>query len=130
MRRFLLLTIALLAGALLTACDDDGTGPDSIFGTYTLVTVNGEPLPYQEDGSEVTAGWVRLNSDNTYEISVTIGPIGGTPQTETGEGTYSIDGSSIELSDPEGGTENLTGTLSGNTLTIVDGDGNAWVLRK
>jgi hypothetical protein len=119
MRRLLILTTALIAGGLLTACGDS-TGPGSIFGTYNLVSINGEDVPFQEGGFEVTAGWVRLDSDSTYTISLTSGPI-GTPETETFSGTFAVDGSSIEFHVPDNGTGSATGTLSGNTITLVDG---------
>ncbi len=45
MPRFTVATL-VMAVALLTACDGDSTGNgDSIVGTYTLQTFNGESLP-------------------------------------------------------------------------------------
>jgi hypothetical protein len=122
MRRFLVLaTTALLASGLLTACGDDSTEPTSIFGTYNLVTVNGEEVPVEIQGFEITAGWIRLDSDSTYTISMTVD--GAIP--DPGDGTFTVDGSSIEFSGDYIGN----GTISGNTLTIVD-EGNTFVFRK
>lgn len=122
MRRILILaTTALLLGGLLAACDGDSTGPGSIFGTYILVTVNGEEVPVEIEGIEMTAGWIRLDSDSTYTISMTVN--GVTP--DPGDGTFTVDGSSIEFT----GDINMTGTISGNTLTIVD-QGTTCVFRK
>lgn len=122
MRRLLILaTTVLLAGGLLAACDGDSTGPGSIFGTYILATVNGQPVPVEIQGTEMTAGWIRLDSNGTYTISMTVN--GVTP--DPGDGTFTVDGSSIEFS----GDINMSGTISGNTLTIVD-EGVTCVFRK
>jgi hypothetical protein len=120
--------VALLAGRLLTACGDDGTGPGSIFGTYTLITINGEELPVEiAPGFEITAGSVRLNSDNTYVLSFTL-RLDGTTDTVDDPGTFTVvDGSIIQFTGGEAG--NFSGTVSGNTLTIVE-EGDTLVFRK
>ncbi len=134
MRRFLTVMTVVLAGGLLTACGDDGdatgTGGTSIFGTYTLQTVNGSSLPFVviqvgNDKLEITAGSVRLNSDNTYSISISLrlteaGTV--TTETDTGAGTYTASGSTIQFSDSGDGEGPFTGSISGNTLTIIDED--------
>ncbi len=141
MLRFLTIMTVVLAGGLLTACGDDGdatgTGGTSIFGTYALQTVNGTSLPFVliqigNDKIEVTAGSVRLNSDNTYSVSVTFrlteaGTV--TTETDTGAGTYTASGSTIQFSDSGDGEGPFTGSISGNTLTIID-EGVAFVFRK
>ena len=125
MRRLLILTTTLLAVALLTACggddttggDDENTGPGSIFGTYTLMTINGEELPVtfviMDTEFVFTAGELRLNSDNTYTMSVTV-RTDGTTETTDASGACTVDGSTIEFDDGS------TGTVSGNTLTVSD----------
>ncbi len=121
MRLCFALAMAWAAGGLLSACGDDGTGPASIFGTYTLLTVNGQEVPVEIQGIEITAGWIRLDSDGTYTISMTIDGVPPDP----GDGTFTVDGSNIEFSGDYIGS----GTISGNTLTIVD-EGNTFVFRK
>ncbi len=135
MRRFTVATL-VMAVALLTACDGDSTGNgDSIFGTYTLQTRNGENLPVQAGGGdpvppgvvlmfELTAGSVRLNSGNTCSTSLTIsttftdatGNVTVTTDTETDTCTYSVTGTTIRFDFLPGITP---GTISGNTITIV-----------
>jgi hypothetical protein len=125
MRRLLILTTTLLAVALLTACggddttggDDDNTGPGSIFGTYTLITVNGEDLPVEVPPFTITSGTLRLNSDNTYSVS-TPAIFQGEPATFTDTGTFTVDGSTIQFSGVSSG--DFSGTISGNTLTMSD----------
>ena len=136
MRRLLILTTTLLAVALLTACggedttggDDDNTGPGSIFGTYTLITVNGEELPVEvvPPGITITSGTLRLNSDNTYSVS-TPAIFQGEPVTLTDTGTFTVDGSTIQFSGVSSGE--FSGTISGNTLTMSD-QGFTFVYRK
>jgi uncharacterized Zn-binding protein involved in type VI secretion len=126
MRRFLILTTALVLGGLLAACNGDSTGPGSIFGTYTLVTVNGENVPVTlvmppDTPIVFNAGWIRLDSDSTYTISMTVD--GVTP--DPGDGAFTVNGSSIAFSGDFSGT----GTISGNTLTIVE-DGGTFVFLK
>ena len=137
MRRFTVATL-VMAVALLTACDGDstGNGDASIFGTYTLQTFNGENLPVEAQGGppfppgvvfmfELTAGSVRLNSDDTCSLSLTFRTtIDGTVTatgTETDTCTYSVTGTTIRFDFP--GEAPVTGTISGNTITaVVDGD--------
>ncbi len=128
MRRFTVATV-VMAVALFTACDGDSTGNGgSIVGTYTLQTLNGESLPAQRPGGgpvtmdELTAGSVRLNSDNTCSLSLTFQTtIDGTvtaTDTETDTCTYSVTGTTIRFDFPSGEAP-ITGTISGNTITIV-----------
>ncbi len=138
MRRFLTVMTVVLAGGLLPACgDDDSTGPGSVSGTYTLQTIDGTSLPFVlfqigNDKIEITAGSVRLNSDNTYSISISLrltraGTV--TTETDTGAGTYTASGSTIQFSDSGDGEGPFTGSISGNTLTIID-EGVAFVFTK
>ncbi len=110
MRRFLILATAVLAGGLLPACgDDDTTGPESILGLYNLVTVNGEALPTDVGGLEWIAASIELKSDETYTISLTF-DLGGGPETDIQTGEFTVD--PLDFDD-------FTGTVSGNTLTLV-----------
>ncbi len=126
MRRFLILTTALLAGGLLPACGDDATGPESIFGLYTLVSINGEALPVDIGVVEISAGSIQLNSDGTYSISLTA-DLGGGPETATDSGTFTVDGSTVVF---DGFTRDFNGTVSGNTLTTILLGGETLVFRK
>ncbi len=155
MRRFTVATL-VMAVALLTACDGDstGNGDASIFGTYTLQTFNGENLPVEAQGGppfppgvvfmfELTAGSVRLNSDDTCSASMTfrttidgtvtatesIATISiSTADTTDGTCTYSVTGTTIRVDMP--GSDPpvtpalfiLTGSITGNTLTLVNED--------
>ena len=129
MKRLLFLLI------VLSGCGGDATGPESVAGNYTLRTINGQNLPFVVvqvlvDKIEVTAGSVRLNSDKTFSSSLTLATTDGgttTSATETQTGTYALNGTAITLvfqaSSPS------SGSISGNTLTIID-EGLSWVFKK
>ena len=69
----------------------DAADPDSIEGTYGLSTLNGEPLPYDNDGFGCCwylAGTLTL-VDGEYTIGITARNVGGTdPFTVTEWGAY------------------------------------------
>ncbi len=147
MRRFTVATL-VMAVALLTACEGDSTGNGgSIVGTYTLQTFNGDNLPAGLPGGpvgpggvvsmdEFTAGSLRLNSDDTCSLSLTerttvtdaTGNVTVTTDTRTGTCTYSVAGTTIQL-DFLLGDPPITGTISGNTITVVE-DRNTFVFTK
>ena len=133
---------ALFAG--IAACGGDatgtggtGTGGTSIFGTYTLQTINWVNLPFVilqvgNDKEEITAGTVGLNSDNTYNFSLSLrvtqaGTV--TTRTDTGAGTFTATRTTVQFSDPGDGSGPFTGSISGNTLSIID-DGLEFVFGK
>jgi len=66
MRRLVMLA---LAGTMLAACSSDSTGPNgSVAGTYTLRTIDGQPLPYTFSGGlRLMSDELTLMSDGTYE---------------------------------------------------------------
>ncbi len=121
MRRFTVATL-VLAGGLLTACDGDSTGNGgaSIFGTYTLVTFDGEALPVDFGGIELSAGSIELKGDGTYIISLTV-DLGSGPEMSIQPGEFTVD--PLEFDD-------FTGSISGNTLTLVNSAGNILVFTK
>ena len=66
MRRLVMLA---LAGTMLAACSSDSTGPNgSVAGTYTLRTIDGQPLPYTFSGGlRLMSDELTLMSDGSYE---------------------------------------------------------------
>ena len=67
MRRLVML--ALASCTMLAACSTDSTGPNgSVAGTYTLRTIDGQPLPYTFSGGlRLTSDELTLRTDGTYE---------------------------------------------------------------
>ncbi len=126
------LTVAL-AVSLLTGCGD-ATGSEAIAANYTLQTINGQNLPFVlaqvvVDKVEVTAGSVRLNSDNTFSTSVTVATTESgatTSETTTVTGTYTLNGTTLTFTSEE---DTFGGSITGNTLTISD-EGVTFVYQK
>ena len=65
MRRLVMLALA----STLAACSTDSTGPNgSVTDTYTLRTIDGQPLPYTfSSGLRLTSDQITLMTDGTYE---------------------------------------------------------------
>jgi hypothetical protein len=66
MRRLVMLA---LASTMLASCSSDSTGPNgSVTGTYTLRTIDGQPLPYTFSGGlRLMSDELTLMSDGSYE---------------------------------------------------------------
>lgn len=125
MRRYVLASLAML----LIACGGDkAIGPETVSGTYTLQTVDGNKVPaafYQDslERDEFVNGNVVLADDHSWtgqlglrgtdlttnEMFInTSAPIGG---------TYSLNNGQITLTDSFNGLT-FTGTVAGGTLSI------------
>lgn len=116
----------VLISLLASACSgDDPAGPadDAAVGTYVLVEVDGEPLPYTFNPPplvlQITAGSILLMPDGSFEERVSF----RTQNTETGEtndeleshfGTWTRDGDDLRFSAP--GVSYTGVTLAGGTL--------------
>lgn len=119
--------LTLVFSLALAACGGDkSTGPVAVEGSYTLRTVNGQPLPgvvYQEPGYklEVVSATLTLNADASFTDSGTWRETNGTTVTtssSTDVGTWTRNGNSFTLVYPAtGGT--LAGTISGSSLSFV-----------
>ncbi|HEU4560977.1 MAG TPA: hypothetical protein VFS20_24205 [Longimicrobium sp.] len=107
----------------------------SLVGGYALRQVNGRDLPQpspQEPNVELTRGWVQLNEDGTFAITLT-----GrrnqepTPGDQQMRGNYVVSGSTISFN-PPGGTEGqrFGFSLAGATLTLRDDAGHTFTLQR
>jgi hypothetical protein len=131
------LIVAGIAAGGMWACGGDSTSPGSIAGTtYNLWNVDGHGLPFiiLQRGTEslwIVSRFIRLNSDGTYTDSGTFWRTRGgqvSTFTDTANGSWTQSGSTITFTESPSG-DTFTGSLSGNTLTIID-DGMAFVFRK
>lgn len=96
MRRIL----ALCLGIWAAGCSD-ATGPGrDPSGTFDLISMDGQPLPYANGGVRVLGGILILDGDDrwTLETSLQYGAATGPIAKETGGGRYDHDGEEIELS--------------------------------
>ena len=120
--------LAVVSLVLVLAACGLFTEPGSIWGTYNLPTIAGQPLPFviSQDGAdklEMTAGHQRLNSDMTYSSSATLRLTeDGVVSTETGTdaGMFTVSGSSLTFTSSDPGGFTLTGSLVGKTLTLIE----------
>jgi hypothetical protein len=126
--------VAFAAAAALSACGTDSSTEPTVFGTYSVISVNGQPLPRttQEGPLSFTeiSGTVVLKSDFTYTATfVGSATIGGqtTPATDTSNGTFTLSGSTITF--VEAGVIEAVGTISGDTMTVTS-DGEIIVLKR
>ena len=109
--------IALLAAVVaLAACSNDATSPSvSLVGTYSLRTINGNPLPFTfSSGSVLVSDRLSLNVDNSYVDIATF----SNGSTSTEQGFWSSNNNVITFNDQ---TDNIqyTASLSGSVLTEI-----------
>jgi hypothetical protein len=116
-----------LAFATLVACGADSTGPriEALEGSYSLKTVNGQPLPVTLQGDGFT---IKLTSDvmtfaangtwtEAFVFQRTVGTT-TTDETESDAGSWTRIGNTISLQSPEIGA--FQGTLLNGSLTFND----------
>jgi hypothetical protein len=134
MRRWRLAALFVLL--ILTACGDS-TGPaESIFGTYTLRTIDGVPLPYVWDQGvgyklEITDAALSLEDGGTYSQTLDLRDTrNGTVSTQraSASGTFTYAGTTITFRTSSGTSG--TASLSGGTLTFTTSGGGSQVYVK
>ena len=124
--------LAVLVGALATlaSCSSDaGTAVRaSVTGTYQLLSVNGQPLPFTENSSgavvKITAGQLVAQSDGSFTETLTKSttPPGGTTTTASivSNGTYQI-GNQVIVFTYSGNSATALGSLTNGGLSIQNG---------
>jgi hypothetical protein len=130
----------VLALAIVACGGDDFEGPPSqpppsILGTYTIQTVDGEPLPWKSVDFpdltvEVLSATITLDSDQSWSLIATLretrlGEV--TTDATTTTGTFVQSGEDLLLTDDDG--ETYSGTVNDGTLTFVFA-GFTWVAVK
>jgi hypothetical protein len=135
MKYSIFVMMGLLAmGLFLTGCQDTSkptTQASAHTGTYTLVTVNDNKVPYipvpEGSAPQVQSGAFTLNADGSVTHATNFGQVDGKELSHDSNGTYTLDGSRVSFQWTGGGT--TTATLEGNTLTL-DWEGAIFVYRK
>ena len=123
----------IVAGLGFTGCKPAGSGshaPDPT-GTYTLVTINGNPLPYtppHEGGApKVTSGSFTIKADGTCSSKTDFTlPSGGASSREVGA-TFKQEGDRLHMQWQ--GAGQTIGTVASNSF-IMDNEGNLFAYRK
>jgi hypothetical protein len=128
-----LVTCAALALIAIGACGGDSTSPNTTeFGHYTLVSVNGQNLPFTLTGTirgtvvvqsgsvDLAAGTATSGNKPTYLAGVA-GTAGtsGTSQLLTDNGTYVLTGTAITFSSALLAGAQYGGALADNAITLT-----------
>jgi hypothetical protein len=117
----------LLALALLVSCGrGTSTEPEvGVVGSYALVQVEGQPLPFAFTDTELLRGEIvdgalTLNADRRYQWAITVRwTLGTTPDTTqvfARSGTFQQTGTEIRLNTEAGLTS--SGTADGTTVVV------------
>ena len=119
---------------MLACSDDDPTSPASrITGTWNLVAVNGQPLPFTLPGTGevVTAETFTLLATGRFTMSTTFRfVVNGNVMTESipDGGTFTVVGPIVTFHyDSDGSTD--VATVNGNTFTLED-IGEEWTYQR
>ena len=121
------------AGLVISACARQQPPLDGsdIAGAYTLVSVNGNPVPtsvdHQGAALQVRSGTLTLGADGTCSTRTVFVPPSGTEVRREVGATYTRDGSRLTLRWK--GAGKTTGTIADGTFTM-DNEGMVFVYRK
>jgi len=114
--------------ATLAACGSDKkttTGPTDVTGTYSLVSVDGNSLPFTvpnvpEHTIVITSGTIILNSDHSYTVGGTGTSDDGDPQQVIADaGTYAVSGSTVTFTSSAHPPAIYTATATSTTLNAT-----------
>ena len=127
--------LSLAVSVLVLGCgDDDPASPAPVLtGTWNLVTVSGQPLPFTLPGTNevVTAESFTILSTGRFTMSTTFRfTINGQVTSESipDGGTYVVNGSTVTFKyDSDGSTD--VAAVNGNTMTLED-IGQVWTYRR
>ena len=128
--------LAMSVLGLVTCGGDDATGPESVAGTYTLQSIDGQTLPgvILQVGTtyrlEFTAGSITLNQNTTcgrsFEARETFGST-VTTSTRALACIYNFISERIRFNWSDGSTS--SGSIVGSQLTLTEA-GNVFIFRK
>lgn len=115
----------VLTALLAVGCDSSSTGPNSLAGTYALILINGESLPFvveTEDGDvEILSGQFTVNQAGTCNGGLTFRDVGTDDVQMIGNTcTWTRTGSQFEVHWSDGATD--VGTIQGARISLVAQD--------
>jgi hypothetical protein len=116
---------------LLTACDRGVVGDPTVFGDYSLRTVNGNSLPATVGNTQYLDDVISLAEALTYQESGHVKNVStGTTQNITEVGSYEfLFGTNVTLNSSDGLRVRLAKVKDSNEMTIVE-EGVTLVYRK
>jgi len=125
---------AVLVLAAVAGCGGDSTGPSATYpkeGTWTLVSVDGEPLPLLPAGSSerwLVSGRIDVTlpcCSTRYRSDSTAGdPAASTSSRSV---TFDVQGGHLVMPDLDSFADPLPVMVSGETMTVDDADGSTWL---
>jgi len=127
------LCFLLTAGLLMSACKPEAKAADSgdPTGVYTLVTVDGKPVPASVDHDgvklQVRSGTFTIKADGTCGTKTVFVPPSGPEVAREVSATYTKEGSKLTMQWK--GAGKTTGIIDGNTFTM-DNVGMVFVYKK
>jgi len=122
-----------VATCFVSACkkQEVGSGTDGFTGVYTLISVNGNPVPssitHQGVTLSVRSGTFTINADGTCISKTVFAPPSGSEVAREVSATYTKDGATLTMKWKNAGT--TTGTVEGNMFTM-DNEGMVFVYKK
>jgi len=113
-----IITLSLAVALALAACGGEADDPT---GTYDMVSIDGNALPYApthqgQKGPEIVSGSLTLNADGTFAFSMGYRLPGGATQSNNLKGTYTMEGSECRLKWEGAGT--TPGDWEGDTFSF------------
>lgn len=124
--------LCLLMALGWVGCKQDAKVADDInpTGTYALVTINGNTLPYtikSEGGVIAKSGSFTINADGTCSSKIILSRPAGDDATMEVKATYTLKGSTLTMKWQGAGT--TTGTIEENKFSMVN-EGVTFAYRK
>lgn len=134
MRKALFPVAALLLGSLVAACgDDDGSPQPALAPNYTLVSIDGDPLPASPGGGEtrqVVSGSLSFQADSTAVLLTDLNDEAPAIRSTT---RYRMVGGQVLIWNPASPQDTARGRVIGRDLTLdmpTSGTADArWVYR-
>jgi len=113
-----IITLSLAVALALAACGGEADDPT---GTYDMVSIDGNALPYApahqgQKGPEIVSGSLTLNADGAFAFSMGYRLPGGATQSNNLKGTYTMEGSECRLKWEGAGT--TPGDWEGDTFSF------------
>lgn len=126
-KRILMGALAVAAAAAAGCSNNDATSPTvTLFGNYSLQSINGTSLPVQlSDGRVLTSDVLTLNTDGSFSDDAQFSD--GTVDIE--QGFFTANNGAIQFTDMQTG-QTFSGSLSGSVLTEIFPSGPTEVYRK
>ena len=108
---------ALALVLAVVACGTDPAKPLEIAGYYKLLSINGQPLPFQESSGAIIAGGLTIAADSGWTVGDTTS--GLVPGTFTWGGKVAPAADGWVFTDSLSMTTRYTGTIAGDLFTLT-----------